>query len=227
MTNELWHYLSQHPQHSQLTERRLRRIADVIEQRQRGLMMMMEDVHDPHNLAAIARSCDAFGVQRVAFSLQNEDLFDPTETTIKLTSSGANKWLDYHIFEAGTDVAMQALQQAGWHIAATLVDARAQSIYDVDFARHNKLVLLVGNEHAGISPTAIDHADSFVYLPMHGMVESFNVSVAAALSLFEITRQRQASRRDFRLPIATQRALADAFIERTLTPRNTLYTRPL
>jgi tRNA (guanosine-2'-O-)-methyltransferase len=199
----------------QLTERRLRRIIQIARQRQRGLMLIMEDVHNPHNLAAIARSCDAFGVQNLAFTLENNELFDPQHTG-KITSASASKWLDYRIFENGTQPALTTLKNEGWHIMATDLMPGARSLYDVDFCAYDRLALMVGNEHAGISPKAREMADSFVKIPMQGMIQSFNVSVAAAIALSEITRQRQTCETDFHLPDDDAEALIADFVLRSL-----------
>lgn len=181
---------------SDCTAARKARIADVVRNRQRGLMVVMEDVNNPHNLAAIARSCDAFGVQQIAFTLENHDLFDPVEVG-RVSSSSASKWLDYRIFEDGTGSCLRTLQAEGWHVAATAMHEAAQPLQSVDFTQVDQLALLVGNEREGLSPTALEMADSHIYIPMVGMTRSFNVSVATAILLWEITRQRNASEYDF------------------------------
>jgi len=202
-----------------MSPRRLQRIAQTVYHRQRNLMVIMEDVHNPHNLAAIARSCDAFGIQQVAFTLENHELFDPKQIG-KVTSASASKWLDYRIFKAGTEEALTTLKQEGWHIMATWVNPKAHSIYEIDFTQFEQLALMVGNEHAGLSETAISLADSHMYIPMMGMIESFNVSVAAALSLFEITRQRLINDQNFLLGTAEIHRLIDDFMQRSLAPRH-------
>lgn len=208
-----WHYVEK----GALTERRLQRVIEVATRRQRDLMLLMEDVHNPHNLMAIARSCDAFGVQDIAFTMEDENLFDPTQIG-KVSSASASKWLNYRIFEQGTRAALTTLKGEGWHIMATWVNPEARSLYDVDFTAYDKLVLMLGNEHAGISPTAVDLADSYVYIPMMGMIESFNVSVAAALSLFEVSRQRRMSQHDYTLQGDALRQLLDDFVVRAIKP---------
>jgi len=201
-----------------LSEKRLQRVIDAATHRQRDLMVIMEDVHNPHNLAAIARSCDAFGIQQVAFTMEDENLFDPIEVG-KISSASASKWLDYRVFENGTRDALMTLKNEGWHIMATWVNPDAKSIHEINFTEYDKLALLLGNEHAGISKTAIELADSYMYIPMMGMTQSFNVSVAAALSLFEITRQRLASEKDFFLPEDEARTLIADFAMRAIKPK--------
>lgn len=199
----------------QITERRMERIVKTALRRQRGLMVLMEDVHNPHNLAAIARSCDAFGVQDVGFTLENEALFDPTQVG-KVAATGASKWLDYRIFTGGTRHALQTLQAEGYHVMGTWVNPDARSLYDVDFTQYDKLVLLVGNEHAGISPAAVEHADSYLFIPMQGFSRSFNVSVATAICLSEIVRQRLMSDEDHTINAdeTAARRLIEDFLQR-------------
>jgi len=197
----------------QIKERRLKRLVETAQRRQRGLMVLMEDVHNEHNLAAIARSCDAFGVQQVAFTLQNPDNFNPSRVP-EVTASGVAKWLDYRIFTDGTADALTTLKSEGWQILATSLQHRAHTIHEVDFTQFEKLVLMVGNEHSGLSSVAREHADGFVYIPMMGFAQSFNVSVATAISLYEITKQRESSEINFRISQDEARELADSFLQR-------------
>jgi tRNA (guanosine-2'-O-)-methyltransferase len=198
----------------QITEHRLKRIVETATKRQRGLMVLMEAVKNPHNLAAIARSCDAFGVQHLAYTLATEGLSGTLDDG-DISSATAAKWLDYRPFEHGTEDALKTLKAEGYHLMATWVNPEAKSIYEVDFTQHEKLVLMLGSEWHGLSETAVKMADSHLYIPMRGMLESFNVSVAAALSLFEITRQRLASPKDFSLPEDEARELIREFIRRS------------
>lgn len=197
----------------QIKERRLKRLVETAQRRQRGLMVLMEDVHNEHNLAAIARSCDAFGVQQVAFTLENPDNFNPRRIP-EVTATGVAKWLDYRIFTDGTADALTTLKAEGWHILATSLQHRAHAIYDIDVTQYEKLVLMVGNERSGLSPVAREHADGFVYIPMMGFAQSFNVSVATAIGLYEISRQRETSDVDFYISENEARELADSFLQR-------------
>jgi len=201
----------------QTTESRRQRLRQTAEGRQRGLMVLMEDVYNPHNLAAIARSCDAFGVQEISFTLENHDLFDPAQLGM-VSSRSASKWLDYRIFEDGTEDCLKTLKSEGWHILATLAEEDTPSLYDVDLAQYEKLVVMVGNEHAGLSPKAAALADSGVYIPMRGLIRSFNVSVATALILAEITRQRAASPANFSISPEEADALYADFLLRSHHP---------
>lgn len=194
-----------------LTPARRERIESVVRQRQRGLMVVMEAVWNPHNLAAIARSCDAFGVQEVAYTPRPAVDYD-VETAGELSSASASKWLDYRVFEEDSRSALVTLKSDGWHLVATTLSDRAVSIHDIDFTAMDKIALLVGNEKDGLSQTAQNLADTHMIIPMVGMVRSFNVSVATAIALYEISRQRALSERDYALP----QAEADTLLKRWL-----------
>ena len=196
----------------QMTAPRAEKLRAVASQRQRGLMVVMEDVQNLHNLAAIARSCDAFGVQQIGVTVANPANFDPQAG--KAVSTSASKWLDYRLFEGGTAACIATLRAEGWHVMATALREDALDIYEADLAQHEKLALLVGNEKEGLSATAVQLADSVLTIPMLGMIQSFNVSVATALSLYEITRQRRASGRDYRFSDAEAKALLSSFLGR-------------
>lgn len=196
-----------------LTPARRQRIESVVRQRQRGLMVVMESVWNPHNLAAIARSCDAFGVQQLAFTPGHADDED-IKMAGKLSSASASKWLDYRVFEEDSSSALTSLKSEGWHLVATTLSDRAVGIHDIDFTAMNKIALLVGNEKDGLSQTAQDLADTHMIIPMLGMVRSFNVSVATAIALYEINRQRALSEQDYALPHAEANALLKRWLKR-------------
>jgi tRNA (guanosine-2'-O-)-methyltransferase len=196
----------------QPTASRLERIKHAAYHRQRGMMLMMEDVYNPHNLAAVTRTCDAFGVHDIAYTIEQHDEFDPKQTSI-VTSGSASKWVDYRLFETGTVDALNMLHAEGWFVAA-VADDDAVPLYDMDCTQYDQLVLLVGNERRGLSDTAVRMADRKVVIPMLGMIHSLNVSVAAAIMLSEITRQRQASPKRFTISDDEAEALIVNFIHR-------------
>jgi tRNA (guanosine-2'-O-)-methyltransferase len=204
---------AQEQQAAMATPDRFQRMQAVARNRQTGLMVVMEDVWNPHNLAAIARSCDAFGVQQIAYTVQNQLDYDPLAVTAA-TSASASKWLDYRIFEMNSVEALQIIKAEGWYLVATVLSEKAVALQEMDFTQYDKLALLVGNEKNGLSQAAQDMADAHIVIPMVGMIRSFNVSVATALTLFEVTRQRQNSDRDFRLSSSE----SDALIQRWLRP---------
>jgi tRNA (guanosine-2'-O-)-methyltransferase len=203
----------------QLADTRRARIESVVENRQRGLMVVMEDVDNPYNLAAISRSCDAFGIQTIAYTVAPERAFDPQKEGGPANTS-ASKWLDYRMFTGGTTPALTALKQEGWHLLATVADANAPALHEVDLTAPAQLAVLVGNELRGLSNEALQQVDSRITIPMLGMIQSFNVSVATAIILYEIVRQRRASGQDFGLTPDEQQALLLDFAQRAKLSRH-------
>ncbi len=194
-----------------MSEKREAKIRGVVSRRQKGIVMVIEDVHDPHNAAAILRSCDAFGIQRVCFIFEKQDRYNPRKVG-KTSSSSANKWLDFEIYESTKDC-FDKLKGEGFEMVVTALSDRAESVYVANL-KAEKLALVVGNEHAGVSETAIEMADKVLMIPMRGMVQSFNVSVGAALCMYEVTRQRLENWGKYQLGEASSEALVSDFLDR-------------
>ena len=173
---------------TRLTEARLSKLKRAAQLRQSGLTVVIEDVFDPHNLGAIARSCDAFGVQDLHVIFENSPEFDP-KAAGKNSSTATNKWLRYHKHYNG-EAALRSLQAQGWQVVATALDDDAESLYEADLCQP-RLALLLGNERDGLTPRALGMADRRLTIPMRGIAQSLNVSVTASLFLYEITRQRR------------------------------------
>jgi tRNA(Leu) C34 or U34 (ribose-2'-O)-methylase TrmL len=105
----------------------------------------------------------------------------------KRTTAGAEKWLDVRLWDSTRDC-LSAFRSAGYQIVTTHLSAASVNIQDVDWTKKTAFVL--GNERDGVSDTAIEMADAVAVVPMAGFVESFNVSVAAALIMWEAQQQR-------------------------------------
>lgn len=165
------------------TERRLNRLETVLKYRQPDLTIVMENIHDPHNVSAILRSCDAAGVMGVQLLYTDTEFPDIG----KKSSASAKKWVERRRF-AGVRECYSRLRDEGFCIYATHLGKDSKSIYDVDLTK--KIALVVGNEHEGVSQEAADQADGIIQIPMFGMIQSLNVSVATAILLFESVRQR-------------------------------------
>lgn len=172
-----------------MLKRRKKRIQEVVGRRQQGVLVI-EDVHDPHNAAACLRSAEAFGFQKVYFIFETEKAFNPKKVG-KVVASSGNKWLDYETFTS-TKACITKLKKQGYEVIATVVgSAKTESIFEATFAKP-RIALMLGNEHRGLSAIAQKLADRHITIPMRGFVESFNLSVFASLCLYEITRQRTA-----------------------------------
>lgn len=171
------------------TQARLNKLRRIARQRQSGLTLIIEDVFDPHNLGAIARSCDALGVQEINIIFETHPPFDPKEVG-KNSSTATNKWLSFRVHHH-TEEALHTLKAEGWQIVAAVIDPAAESVFGADLSAE-RLALLLGNEKEGLSNKAIALADRQITIPMRGIAQSMNVSVSAALLLYEATRQRHA-----------------------------------
>jgi tRNA (guanosine-2'-O-)-methyltransferase len=170
------------------TNRRQARVQDVLSRRQKSLTIVLEDVHDPHNASAVMRSCDGVGILDVHLVYVHEE--PPRRSFARTTSASAAKWvrLQYH---DSIEACYAVLRRRGFSIYATALGQESIDLYDIDLTRPTALVF--GNEHRGVSQAAIDGADATVFIPMQGMVESLNISVACAVSLYEAMRQRMAA----------------------------------
>ena len=168
------------------TERRIQKITEAIKARQHSLRVVIENVHDAHNVSAIIRTCDAVGIPKISLLYTKEKL----PKISRITSSSANKWVKTESFTE-TETCFNSLRKEGFKIYSTLLDAKAKSIYEVDFTE--KIAIVMGNEHRGVSKEAANLSDGTIYIPMKGMIQSLNVSVAAAIVLYEALRQRDAN----------------------------------
>jgi tRNA (guanosine-2'-O-)-methyltransferase len=168
------------------SDERTDRMEKTLTARQPGLVLVVENIHDPHNIGAILRSCDAVGVMRVMMVYYIESLPEIGKTS----ASGAAKWLNFERFRS-VNSCYEELRKEGFQILATKIDRNAKELYAYDLTKPTAIVM--GNEHRGISKEAAEGADGLMYIPMRGMVESVNVSVASAICLFEAMRQREAA----------------------------------
>ena len=165
------------------SERRVEKFRRVLAARQPDLTVVMENIHDPHNVSAVLRSCDAVGVLRV-------ELLYTVEKFPRLgrkSSSSANKWIERRNHRS-VDACYAALRAEGFRVLATRLTQDAVPLYDLDLT--GKVALVFGNEHRGVSDEAAARADANFRIPMAGMIQSLNVSVAAAVTLYEAMRQR-------------------------------------
>ena len=194
-----------------LTSNRAKKLRTVASNRQSGFVVVLEDIHDPHNAAAVLRTCDAFGIQDVYFIFEQEKPFNPRRVG-KATSSSANKWLTFTVSNS-TKKTLQKLKKQGYEIIATVANTNARDIFATKLTS-KKVAVLIGNEHRGLSSDTIELADTLITIPMLGMVQSLNLSVTAAILMFEITRQRQKQKKQYLLSAALADKLYRQFVKK-------------
>lgn len=166
------------------TQKRLERLTSVLEKRQTNLTIILENINDKHNLAACLRSCDAVGVSEVYI------LYHGTQQERKLgknAAASATKWLKIHRFY-NVEECFAAIRAKGMKIYTTALGEESVSLYDLDLSEG--AALCFGNEHDGVSAEALELADANFNIPQVGMIQSLNISVACAVSLYEAHRQR-------------------------------------
>lgn len=169
-----------------MTPQREQKISDVLIKRQLDLTVALENVHDPHNISAVLRSCDAVGVQEVYVLRDGRPR--PRKFGRK-TSSGSVRWIDMNYYKDTTNY-LNAIKSKYQKIYALSSEFSGKTIYEVDFT--GSVALLFGNEKIGLSKQMLEAADETILIPMTGMVSSLNISVACAVTLYEAYRQRAA-----------------------------------
>ncbi len=165
-----------------MTPERFEKLKAVLARRQTGLTVVMENVHKPHNLAAVARSCDAVGIFEAHAISEMEDV-----VLRQRAASGSRKWVGIRR-HGSVDDAYAQLRHQGMRILCAHFDAEAVDFRSVDFTQPTAIV--VGAELDGITDEAVSKSDGSIIVPMMGMVHSLNVSVATSLILYEAQRQR-------------------------------------
>lgn len=187
---EAYNYLSRY-----MTDERDQLFKRVIEERTRKITVVIEDVYQPHNASAVLRSCDCFGVQDVHI-IENQNTWEVSEGV----SLGAYKWLDVHRYnqqENNTLACLKHLKKQGYRIVATT--PHQDDFVPETLPLDGKIALVFGAEVRGISDLVREEADAYLRLPMYGFTESFNISVAAALSLYALTERMRKDTPDWKL----------------------------
>ncbi len=170
-----------------MTPQRQKKVKEVLDHRQKDLVVVLENIDDPHNIGAILRSCDAFGVLDVHLLYTQGRAPRLGELKTKAAAS-ALKWLRLTKWNSAAAL-IKYLKKKKMKIAVTSLRGRSRDVHSVDCIA--PLAFVLGNEHTGVSLEMIKAADMNARIPMVGFVQSFNVSVAAAILLYEAYQQRE------------------------------------
>ena len=162
--------------------RRFKRIKSVLNRRIQDLTVLVEGVSKPHNLSAILRTCDAAGVFEANFICNKNEV-----KTFNSTAQGSQKWVQLNNHSSSIDAAKK-LKKKGFKLFGTTLNKKSIDYRKLDFTQNTCFIL--GAEKWGLSKDLISEVDECIYIPMYGMVQSLNVSVAASILLFEAIRQR-------------------------------------
>lgn len=169
-----------------VSDERLARMDAVLDRRTRTVTVVLEEIYDPHNIAAVVRTCEAFGFQdlHIITGDRSGRRFLPS----KGVSIGTTRWLTLHAWSEPVSC-VRDLQRRGYRVLATTVDA-AVPIQTIDFCAPTAVVF--GNEREGVSEEMLAMCDGRIAIDMNGFVESFNISVAAGIVLHQAFQHRQA-----------------------------------
>ncbi len=165
------------------TEQRIKRINTVLNNRQADLVVVLENIRNTHNANAIIRTMDLTGVQYLYIINTLNEPF-PINTSI---STGAEKWIEIKQFFS-VESCVKELKEKGFKIYGTHLKSEAKTIDRINFAE--KIAIVFGNEKNGVSEEMLKYCDENIYIPMKGMVKSFNISVSVGIILYEAMKQR-------------------------------------
>jgi tRNA (guanosine-2'-O-)-methyltransferase len=167
-----------------MTPEREERLSFVLNKRQNDLTVVLENVFDPHNISAVMRTCDAVGIQEI-YVLNNR--IPRHKKWGRQSSSSAAKWLTIHQF-SDIDECFNELRKKYTKIFATHLSSSSIDLYDIDFTE--KVALVFGNEHSGVSEEVLPLVDGNFIIPQVGIIRSLNISVACAVTVYEAFRQK-------------------------------------
>ncbi len=157
----------------------------VLENRTRHITVVLEDIYQAQNASAVLRTCDLTGIQDVHI-IENKNKYDVNPDV----ALGSSKWLNlikYNEHPENTLVAYEKLRASGYRIVATTPHKHEQLVDEIDL--DGKMALVFGTELKGLSDEAINQADEYLRIPMHGFTESYNISVSAALILYSLANK--------------------------------------
>jgi len=151
-----------------------------------AFLLLLDGITDPHNFGAILRSAEAAGCQGV---IVPRDRSCPVTAIVDKTSAGALEHLPL-CRVTNLSRTIDQLKESGVWVYALAGEAGAENLYGSNLG--GPVAIVVGNEGSGVRPNVRRHCDGLLALPMHGQVTSLNASVAAALAVYEVVRQRGA-----------------------------------
>jgi tRNA (guanosine-2'-O-)-methyltransferase len=167
-----------------MNEVRREKLEKVLLKRQFDLTVVMENVHDPHNISAVMRTCDAVGIQEIY--VLNTRIPAHKKYGAKSSSSAA-KWLTLYEFD-NLEACCMTLRSKYSKIFTTRLSDQSVDLYDLNLT--DSIALVFGNEHEGVSEDFCNQADGNFIIPQVGIIQSLNISVACAVTIYEAYRQK-------------------------------------
>ena len=198
---------------------------EVLSRRTRYITVVLEDIFQPHNASAVLRSCDGFGIQDVHI-IENRNSFNPN----KEVDMGTSQWLSLSrskpsgAADSCTRQSLEELKSRGYRIVATTPHTDDVDLEDFDLGA-GKTAIVFGTELEGISREVEESADEFLKIPMYGFVESFNISVACALTLHHLSWKLRGSDINWKLDEEEREDIMLEWLRRTVNSAPSLEKR--
>ena len=167
-----------------MTPERSEKLLKVLSQRQTNLTVVLENVQDPRNITAVMRTCEAVGIQDIYIINTKQPRFEKFGFK---SGSSSSKWLTIHQFDS-IAACFTELRTKFEVILTTHLSSKAIDLYSIDFTK--SIALVFGNEHSGVSDEANELADGNFIIPQMGIIQSLNISVACAVTIYEAYRQK-------------------------------------
>ncbi len=197
---------------SYITEHKRALMEKVLAQRTNFVTVVLEDIYQPHNASAVVRSADCFGIQQVHI-IEGRNKYNANPQVLR----GSGKWVDivkHSGTENNTATCFEALKEKGYQLVGTT--PHKEGIDLPGFTVDRPVALVFGTEETGLSDYAMEHVDSYLRIPMYGFTESFNLSVSAAICLYQIMTNLQASSTHYRLSEEEKLTIRLAWYKKTV-----------
>ncbi len=163
-----------------LQEKRRDKMHAVASNRTKHIRLVLQDIHDPHNISACLRSADAFGIQEIDIISYDKKF------KVSSVAKGCHDWLTLNTYDSIAECSKN-LKEQGFKLFAAMPSTKTSNLHDLE-VRH-PLAIIFGNEHAGVSDKWNNSLDGYFAIPMVGFVDSLNISVSAAITMQHLTQK--------------------------------------
>lgn len=207
LRKELIYFLSEF-----ILERRVSQIHNVLKERTRYLTVVLEDIYQSQNASAVLRTCECLGIQDLHYIDGVHNFHINPQVVL-----GSSKWLtlkNYKGKENNSLKAIESLKADGYRIIATSPHVNGKSINDFELEK-GKAAVFFGTEKSGLSKIVLDNADEFISIPMFGFTESYNISVSAAIVMYNLINKLRRSQIDFKLSQSESEILLISWLKAT------------
>jgi tRNA (guanosine-2'-O-)-methyltransferase len=204
-----------------ISEERWQKFNDVIDVRTRYITVVLEDIFQTHNASAVIRTSELMGIQDL-HTIENRNSYELNKDIVV----GADKWINLYRFNKNKNNTLQCykeLKKRGYRIVAT--SPHKNDVLISQLPLDQKTALVFGNEGDGLTDNALNNADAYVKIPMYGFTESYNISVSAALCLYELSRRMRSEVKNWQLTEEEKETLLINFALKTIKNPRTFMGR--